>query len=101
MPANHFEARSHFSIAVEVGYSAIFRDRKSTRPNSSHTVISYAVFCLKKKKIFQMLEQARLIPRTSCLSSDLLPSVASRNTDALSSLPPSSQVICAEPKGVH
>src|SRR5260221_3820442 len=26
-----------------------FRDRKSTRLNSSHTVISYAVFCLKKK----------------------------------------------------
>src|SRR5215204_6922012 len=26
------------------------RDRKSTRLNSSHTVISYAVFCLKKKK---------------------------------------------------
>src|SRR5438034_8095446 len=25
------------------------RDRKSTRLNSSHTVISYAVFCLKKK----------------------------------------------------
>src|SRR5260221_5346347 len=30
---------------------ALFRrDRKSTRLNSSHTVISYAVFCLKKKK---------------------------------------------------
>src|SRR5215204_7460826 len=28
----------------------IERDRKSTRLNSSHTVISYAVFCLKKKK---------------------------------------------------
>src|SRR5438034_3129657 len=27
-----------------------FKDRKSTRLNSSHTVISYAVFCLKKKK---------------------------------------------------
>src|SRR5438132_10010477 len=27
------------------------RDRKSTRLNSSHTVISYAVFCLKKKNI--------------------------------------------------
>src|SRR5436190_7292199 len=27
-----------------------FQDRKSTRLNSSHTVISYAVFCLKKKK---------------------------------------------------
>src|SRR5437588_5821555 len=28
----------------------LFQDRKSTRLNSSHTVISYAVFCLKKKK---------------------------------------------------
>src|SRR5436190_22499790 len=28
----------------------ISTDRKSTRLNSSHTVISYAVFCLKKKK---------------------------------------------------
>src|SRR5215204_3213062 len=27
------------------------RDRKSTRLNSSHTVISYAVFCLKKKNV--------------------------------------------------
>src|SRR5438034_5526098 len=27
-------------------------DRKSTRLNSSHTVISYAVFCLKKKKVY-------------------------------------------------
>src|SRR5436190_15815050 len=27
-----------------------WQDRKSTRLNSSHTVISYAVFCLKKKK---------------------------------------------------
>src|SRR5256885_9066349 len=29
----------------------IAEDRKSTRLNSSHLVISYAVFCLKKKKI--------------------------------------------------
>src|SRR5438034_4334882 len=29
-------------------------DRKSTRLNSSHTVISYAVFCLKKKKENEM-----------------------------------------------
>src|SRR2546430_13562901 len=27
-----------------------FRDRKSTRPKSSHSQISYAVFCLKKNK---------------------------------------------------
>src|SRR5260221_2211681 len=31
-------------------YDRIKKDRKSTRLNSSHTVISYAVFCLKKKK---------------------------------------------------
>src|SRR5437588_10674001 len=31
--------------------AAILKDRKSTRLNSSHTVISYAVFCLKKKRI--------------------------------------------------
>src|SRR5256885_3431424 len=28
----------------------LYRDRKSTRLNSSHLVISYAVFCLKKKR---------------------------------------------------
>src|SRR5882672_7208390 len=34
-------------------------DRKSTRLNSSHTVISYAVFCLKKKKmLLGMLPEA-------------------------------------------
>src|SRR5438034_6695191 len=32
------------------GFSSLGPDRKSTRLNSSHTVISYAVFCLKKKK---------------------------------------------------
>src|SRR5256885_8377180 len=29
------------------------KDRKSTRLNSSHLVISYAVFCFKKKKVIQ------------------------------------------------
>src|SRR5438034_4669470 len=33
-------------------------DRKSTRLNSSHTVISYAVFCLKKKKLQRWLGPA-------------------------------------------
>src|SRR5437588_8908932 len=37
---------------VHITYTGILNseDRKSTRLNSSHTVISYAVFCLKKKK---------------------------------------------------
>src|SRR3712207_8243169 len=34
---------------VTAGYLASERDRKSTRLNSSHANISYAVFCLKKK----------------------------------------------------
>src|SRR5688500_19447677 len=37
------------------------RDRKSTRLNSSHLVISYAVFCLKKK-ITPLLPHLRSIP---------------------------------------
>src|SRR5688572_31689047 len=36
-------------------------DRKSTRLNSSHSQISYAVFCLKKKKI---KKQILIIPKT-------------------------------------
>src|SRR5256885_7031949 len=32
------------------GWTYTLEDRKSTRLNSSHLVISYAVFCLKKKK---------------------------------------------------
>src|SRR5947208_389944 len=34
----------------EVALAVLGRDRKSTRLNSSHQIISYAVFCLKKKK---------------------------------------------------
>src|SRR5438034_7364825 len=38
----------------------IAQDRKSTRLNSSHTVISYAVFCLKKKKTENIQETRAL-----------------------------------------
>src|SRR5256885_10875550 len=41
-------ARPNASSAVSS--TARVQDRKSTRLNSSHLVISYAVFCLKKKK---------------------------------------------------
>src|SRR5947207_3508974 len=36
-------------LAIQYAARIGFQDRKSTRLNSSHTVISYAVFCLKKK----------------------------------------------------
>src|SRR5256885_11451304 len=39
--------------ALNVGADLLLIDRKSTRLNSSHLVISYAVFCLKKKKIYR------------------------------------------------
>src|SRR5688572_31791528 len=37
-------------VEAAAGRGEIDRDRKSTRLNSSHSQISYAVFCLKKKK---------------------------------------------------
>src|SRR2546427_7782393 len=42
-------------------------DRKSTRLNSSHSQISYAVFCLKKKKI----RPARTIPNVTAIKHTL------------------------------
>src|SRR2546426_3160385 len=36
-------------LSVQHAHRGVLRDRKSTRLNSSHLVISYAVFCLKKK----------------------------------------------------
>src|SRR5258708_19900366 len=46
--------------ADPVGLHAVGEDRKSTRLNSSHQIISYAVFCLKKKK------KAHTRTRTTC-----------------------------------
>src|SRR5205814_7360103 len=43
------EARFIFDVRLETHDLALEVDRKSTRLNSSHLGISYAVFCLKKK----------------------------------------------------
>src|SRR2546426_1182904 len=61
LPVHHREVQLHgdsFGGNAQVGQERsdrvsvrhLTRDRKSTRLNSSHLVISYAVFCLKKKK---------------------------------------------------
>src|SRR2546430_6868409 len=47
------------SVRPVSGLNQVFRDRKSTRLNSSHSQISYAVFCLKKKNISHLIS-ARL-----------------------------------------
>src|SRR3989442_5575795 len=41
-------------------------DRKSTRLNSSHVRISYAVFCLKKKKKISGVCQDHIVPDHTC-----------------------------------
>src|SRR3712207_7207859 len=52
------QVNNYGHAVVGVNFSNTAGDRKSTRLNSSHANISYAVFCLKKKKIHL----------TSCLS---------------------------------
>src|SRR3712207_7992464 len=48
----HTQAAAFFGIALEHAASTTaIEDRKSTRLNSSHANISYAVFCLKKKNL--------------------------------------------------
>src|SRR3989442_7058952 len=48
---------AHFHAARR---AALRQDRKSTRLNSSHVRISYAVFCLKKKKIHSKCHESQL-----------------------------------------
>src|SRR5688572_31556137 len=46
------------AASLGLGHHGALQDRKSTRLNSSHSQISYAVFCLKKKK--------KLLPINTC-----------------------------------
>src|SRR2546427_6059672 len=48
--AAHFTRKSGSRARASLPIPVKSRDRKSTRLNSSHSQISYAVFCLKKKK---------------------------------------------------
>src|SRR5258708_24443516 len=57
-----------FDERVQIGE---IRDRKSTRLNSSHQIISYAVFCLKKKKTINVqdnTDHANSVESVGCLS---------------------------------
>src|SRR2546429_5346727 len=49
--ADHFRkvVLENFDMSLGTGLNKVKGDRKSTRLNSSHGYISYAVFCLKKK----------------------------------------------------
>src|SRR5256885_13255870 len=60
-------------MAYRVRFYMDMKDRKSTRLNSSHLVISYAVFCLKKKKIIAVQSQLFKIYPDLFLLSDVNP----------------------------
>src|SRR5690349_23050577 len=49
----HNHGRAHHGLSL----AELIKDRKSTRLNSSHVEISYAVFCLKKKKKIKQMTQ--------------------------------------------
>src|SRR5688572_32544230 len=52
---------AHMFASAWVGAAvATLQDRKSTRLNSSHSQISYAVFCLKKKKKKKKKKQTKI-----------------------------------------
>src|SRR5699024_11349434 len=48
-------------MIMMITFSGQTEDRKSTRLNSSHVSISYAVFCLKKKKMFIIIMSSNII----------------------------------------
>src|SRR5690625_7043526 len=52
----HADNMIYYSAAANDGYDGT--DRKSTRLNSSHVAISYAVFCLKKKNYHRRLTRS-------------------------------------------
>src|SRR5438034_7962646 len=65
------EPRSPKPRGSSRGYTRLaLRDRKNTRLNSSHTVISYAVFCLKKKKKKNNKHRRKRITRTCTMHSN-------------------------------
>src|SRR5437763_7781575 len=61
-----FHSQQYWLVGLSTLAIAVFpfaspgRDRKSTRLNSSHRCISYAVFCLKKKKLYLHTSNYRL-----------------------------------------
>src|SRR3954463_10134832 len=76
-----------YTLSLQIGRASVGKecrsrwspyDRKSTRLNSSHTIISYAVFCLKKKKktysVYLNTNTQTNIPNLSTTRSSCAPS---------------------------
>src|SRR5256886_11866776 len=67
---NKFPKMNNLALMIS-SYVVVIHDRKSTRLNSSHSQISYAVFCLKKKKQNSPYTPPLYINTTAC-ASDLI-----------------------------
>src|SRR5437764_947049 len=80
VPLPHGRQRRHNRLDALHGRD-LRRDRKSTRLNSSHRCISYAVFCLKKKK---KKTETRITPTSDSLISSCFVPPASHDTSPLS-----------------
>src|SRR5258708_29681422 len=65
------------AVRDDIGWQMSSRDRKSTRLNSSHQIISYAVFCLKKKNT---LARSRARTDAAAASTHAIPRYSSTNT---------------------
>src|SRR5437763_1244550 len=61
------KVEKRLSRGLSVLGSYMFSDRKSTRLNSSHRCISYAVFCLKKKKKYYTINKIRVMDFILCI----------------------------------
>src|ERR1017187_9809661 len=59
---------------AEAPVTRSYQDRKSTRLNSSHRCISYAVFCLKKNRPFESWD----VPQGKSVVSEVYPSLWTR-----------------------
>src|SRR5258708_8173560 len=73
LPAESVEHHLAQSVAITrggravIGSAVAFKDRKSTRLNSSHQIISYAVFCLKKKNSVKSDAPSHSMPRIAVI----------------------------------
>src|SRR5256886_3386303 len=63
-------ASTFFFSSGSVASNEMFGDRKSTRLNSSHSQISYAVFCLKKKTAHEVIAKDATISAGMHVSQD-------------------------------
>src|SRR2546426_6663364 len=88
-------------VAYSVNYAGLENgDRKSTRLNSSHFVISYAVFCLKKKST--RLNSSHLVISSAAFSlqtkTGIIPSTTPRRQYETPTLPSTAALTTATPQ---